>query len=107
MRQKLKLKMLLNALSILIALRKKKNSKTTKKRQKKKYWIHPINLLRNSIGFYSVYVPVLRKFPEKFKFVFHVSVEIFDLIVGELSPSLFKKSSRALSPDFKCYVYFR
>lgn len=106
MRPSIQLHIIKNMLNILMLLRRKKRG-LQKKKRRPKFWVHPINKLRDSIGFYSIYVPVLRTFPKKFKFVFHVPIDIFDMIVDSVSPSLYCKSPRALSPDFKCYVYFR
>lgn len=105
MNNKLQIKIALQVLKLSILLKKRK--KKLKKQRKRKYWIHPMLKLRDKIGFYKIFVPVLRKFPEKFKFCFKVTVDIFDHICDEVSPSLLRKSSRALPPDFKCYVYFK
>ncbi len=46
----------------------------------RKYWVHPMNEIRDEAGEHPLFVQQLRLYPERFKQYFRMDVETFDWI---------------------------
>ena len=74
------------------------------------YWVHPINKERHLKGEYFTLYPELREYPEKFFRWFRMSIEQFDFLLQELTPSLQKQNNNyraSVSPEERLVVTLR
>ena len=73
----------------------------TRRRKKRRFWVHPINMKRNSLGKYNQLVRELRLDSDRFYVYFRMSPDLFDDLLSKVGPLLVKRGNNfreTLSP---------
>ena len=76
----------------------------------RRYWVHPINQIREDLGEFNTLYKDLKKYPDRFYTYYRMSTEQFDTILAQIQHLIYKPNSkwqRSISLEEKLAICIR
>lgn len=95
-------------LALIQIIRKKRRKIYHKRWANRRWWVHPINIRCNTLGYYYTLVQELKNHPDKFFDYTRMSLEVFNKLLNKVTPFLEKTSNQeAISPEHRLIITLR